>query len=88
MTQMTGMDVQQVRQLAQQMSNGAQQIRALQQQLSSQLEATPWEGADKQRFVGEWTGTHVRNLIAVATSLETASTDANRNAEQQDAASS
>lgn len=88
MAQMTGMDVQQVRQLAQQMNNAAQQIRQLQQQLTGQLEATPWEGQDKQRFVGEWTGTHVRNLVAVATSLETASTDANRNAEQQEAASS
>lgn len=50
----TGMDVGQVRQLATQMSNAASKLTELAAGLGNQLGSTPWEGADKQAFVGAW----------------------------------
>ena len=83
-----GMDVGQIRQLAQLMSSKADEIQQIMQQLSSQLEAAPWTGPDRNQFLGEWQGTHCAQLTAVINGLHTASTKATTNASQQEQASS
>jgi hypothetical protein len=85
---MTGMDIQQVRMLAQQLQQSAGEIKTLMQRLTSQLQSTPWVGADRTKFEGDWTGPHCAALNRVAGDLEQAAQTALRNASEQEAASS
>lgn len=81
--QFTGMDIDAVRQLSQQMKAKADEIRNLSQQLTGQLQNTQWVGADHDRFVNDWQSQHVAALTRVAEGLEAASTAASQNAQQQ-----
>lgn len=83
----TGMDVPAVRNLAQQLNTKAGEIRDLMGQLTSSLNNTQWVGADRERFVSDWQGTHVVALNNVIRGLEDAGAMANRNAEEQESAS-
>lgn len=87
MSQFTGMDIDAVRQLAAQMNHSAAEIRTIMQQLTNQLTNTPWVGPDREQFVGEWQSQHVAQLTHVVQALESASTLATRNAQQQEQAS-
>lgn len=88
MSNFTGMDVEQVRQLAQRMNQSAQQITEIQQQLTSELQGAPWVGPDREQFLGEWEGTHVPALQNTVTGLEEAAQKAERNASEQESTSS
>lgn len=79
-----GMDPEQVRAMAAQLSAGAQQIRDLASGIGAQIEATPWTGADRDQFVGEWQGHHMQALLAVSDSIEHAAQKAQSNADQQE----
>ena len=85
--QFTGMDIQAVRQLSQQMKSKAEEIRSLMQQLTSQLQNTQWVGPDREKFTSDWQGQHVAALNRVIQGLEDASTAASNNANQQEQAS-
>lgn len=83
----TGMDVAAVRTLSQQLTTKAGEIREIMSQLTTGLNNTQWVGADRERFVSDWQGTHVVALNNVIRGLEEAGTLATRNADEQDAAS-
>ena len=83
----TGMDIAAVRTLSQQLTSKAGEIRTLMQQLTTQLNNTQWVGPDRERFIGDWQSQHCAALNNVITGLEDAGTRANKNAEEQDAAS-
>ncbi|NNN22403.1 MAG: hypothetical protein HKL80_10440 [Acidimicrobiales bacterium] len=82
-----GMDVDQVRQLANQMSQAAGEIESLSAQLTSALNSTQWVGPDQQRFMSEWTSQHSPNLRNVCQGLHQAAQLAIQNANQQEQAS-
>ena len=84
---LTGMDIQEVRNLATQMNSAAGDISNLAQRLTVQLQGTSWIGPDREQFASEWQSTHVAQLHQVAQALENASRLANQNAMQQEQAS-
>jgi uncharacterized protein YukE len=88
MAGMTGMDIEQVRVLSKQLSAAADQVRQIASDLSSKLGSTTWVGNDQTRFTSDWNSTHRPNLSNVADALTQASTQANKNATEQEQASS
>lgn len=84
MTSFTGMDIQAVRTLGNQMTAKAGEIRTLMGQLTTQLQNTPWVGPDREGFLGDWQGTHCQQLNAVIGGLEDAARRANLNAQDQE----
>lgn len=88
MSNFTGMDIQAVRNLAQQLQQKAGEIDSLRQQLTGQLDSTPWVGADRERFHSDWTGQYSTALNQVAEGLRDASARATQNANEQEQASS
>ncbi|MFZ2501836.1 MAG: WXG100 family type VII secretion target [Nocardioides sp.] len=85
---MSGMDVQAVRQLATQLKAAGDQITQLTQKLTSQLNSTTWQGSDQQRFSNDWQSQYRTSLTNVADALRQAGELANRNAQEQEQASS
>lgn len=88
MANFTGMDIAAVRTLSRQLQVRADEIRSITQQLTGQLESTPWQGPDREQFHGEWTGQYTQALNTVVGGLEQASVTAQRNADEQEQASS
>ncbi len=83
----TGLDSEQVRQLAAQLNNKAGEIENILTQLTSQLNGVNWIGGDAERFKGEWSGTHTAQLKQVISALHQASQTATQNAQEQETAS-
>lgn len=88
MANFTGMDIPAVRTLSKQLTVRADEIRTITQQLTGQLDSTPWVGPDREQFHAEWTGQYTQALTAVAGGLEQAAATAQRNADEQEQASS
>jgi uncharacterized protein YukE len=84
---LSGMDIAQVRAAARELAQEASDIQAMLQSLTGQLEAAPWSGNDRQRFVDEWRHRHVAALRRVEQSLRDASSNAMEYARRQEAAS-
>lgn len=82
-----GMEIDQVRQLARQLTEKAHEIDHIASQLTGQLGQTHWEGTDATRFRGEWDSHHHRALRTVSQALQQAADAANRNAGEQESAS-
>ncbi len=87
MAQFTGMDIGEVRALAAQLQSSGNEIQQIATKLTSQLEAAPWVGPDRQRFVSDWHGQHKASLLQISEALQTASQMATKNANDQEAAS-
>ena len=87
MAQMIGMDVAEVRGLAQQLHQASDEINNLVSQLTSKLSSTTWVGNDRTKFEGDWQSQHVTALKNVSQSLVDAGTLAGQNADQQEQAS-
>ncbi len=85
--QFTGMDIGQVRQLANLMRNKADEIESIMNELTRQLGSTAWVGPDRQQFEGDWSGQHCNSLRQVASGVREAATRADQNAQQQEQAS-
>jgi uncharacterized protein YukE len=85
---MMGMNVEQVRQLAGQLEQGAQQLEEIVSRLTNARQSAEWVGPDREQFMGEWTGQHVQQLRTVANGIREAGQKANRNAEEQQSTSS
>lgn len=83
----TGMDIGQVRNLANQMRAKADEIETIMSTLTSQLGQAQWVGADRQRFEGDWSSQHCTALRNVASAIRDAATAADQNAAQQEQAS-
>lgn len=87
MASFTGMDIAQVRNLSTQLKSKADEIRNIMNQLTNALQSAQWVGPDRERFVGEWQSQHCSALNNVIQGLEAASQTANKNAQEQEAAS-
>jgi uncharacterized protein YukE len=84
---MQGMDVSAVQALSQQMSSAASEIQSQMQRLTSSLESVQWVGNDANQFKSDWQQ-HQANLNQVVQCLQEASQTAQKNAQQQEQASS
>lgn len=82
-----GMDAARIRALAAEMDDEAGEIELMITSLTTKLEAAPWRGDDRQRFIDEWRTTHVAALRRVRSGLEEASKQANESARMQEWAS-
>lgn len=84
----TGMDIGQVRQFAQQLTQKADEIEAIMTMLTGALAGAQWVGTDRTNFESDWNGQHCTALRSVCDGLRDASQRANSNADQQEQASS
>lgn len=82
-----GQDIQQVRNLANQLNQKANDIQAILAQLTSTLGSTQWMGPDANRFRNDWSGTHTAELKKVIAGLHAASAAATKNANEQQSTS-
>lgn len=79
-----GMDINAVRQLANQLGQKAQEIETLSAQLTTVLDNTEWMGPDATTFRNDWQSQHLTNLRNVANALKEAQNRANANAQEQE----
>lgn len=82
-----GLDIQQTRQLASQMSTKASEIESILNTLTNALAGTAWEGPDATSFRNAWSGEHTAALRRVITALNDVSQQLNRNAAAQESTS-
>lgn len=85
---MLGMNPEEVRALAQQMTGAASDIEALAQRITSSLQGTTWQGNDRTQFESEWTGSCTSQIRNVCSALTDTADKARRNADEQISASS
>lgn len=85
---MFGMDIAQVRSLAQLLGQKASDIESLRSQVTSKLNSTEWKGPDADRFRNDWNGTLSSQLQNVVQQLREAQKRATQNAAEQEATSS
>ncbi|KRE77431.1 hypothetical protein [Arthrobacter sp. Soil763] len=82
-----GADVDQLKVLGTKLQAGAQEIDNQRSILTKVLAGTQWLGPDADKFRNEWNGEHVANLSRISQALQQASQQANRNASDQEGAS-
>src|SRR4051812_15614826 len=80
---MTGMDVDDVRNLSNLLTQKAQEVEQVRQQLTQKLTSVNWIGQDANRFKNDWSSRHVPALQQVCTALNDAARAANVNANEQ-----
>lgn len=78
-----GMNTDEVRNFANQLSSKADEIEQIVHSLTAQLSGVQWIGPDATRFHGDWDGSHRPQLQSVASALREASNIANANVTQQ-----
>lgn len=81
---LTGMDIAHVRRLASEMEAEAQTVRGDIAKMSALINAAPWRGNDRNRFVDEWRERHAAALQRVVDGLETAARQAREHARLQE----
>lgn len=79
-----GMDIEQVRQLANQLGQKAQTIDEVISTITNQLGSTDWKGPDADQFRNDWNTTLSTQLRNVAQALRNAQQRANKNAQEQE----
>lgn len=83
-----GADPMQLRALARKLSTAADSLETGQRRQSGELAAArAWQGPSADRFRAEWASSHSRALTSAAEKLRAASSDVERNAREQEAAS-
>ncbi|MCW1806495.1 WXG100 family type VII secretion target [Brachybacterium squillarum] len=83
-----GMNVEEVRRMANQLRDAAEEITRIEQELTSGLEEVDWTGPDADRFRGEWSGEMVPALQQVMKAVAELGQTADSNAAEQEATSS
>ncbi|MDT9592894.1 hypothetical protein RDV89_07430 [Nocardioides zeae] len=83
-----GMDTEQVAALGSQMTSLAARLREIEARYTQRLDAAPWVGADRERFVGQWNGGYAVALRTAAEALEAAGDVAAANVREQERISS
>ncbi|MGO4122346.1 hypothetical protein, partial [Arthrobacter sp. YAF16] len=78
----------QLKTLGTKLQAGSQEIDNQRSMLTKVLAGTQWLGPDAEKFRNEWNGEHVAALTRVSQALQQASQQANRNATEQESASS
>lgn len=82
-----GADVMALRGLVTTLVSRARKIETTKNQLTALIGDLPWVGSDRDRFVNEWNDVHQPNLIRLIDDMTTASSQASRHADAQEAAS-
>ena len=82
-----GMNVEEVRRMSGQLREAADEITRIEQELTSGLEGVDWTGPDADRFRGQWSGEMVPALQQIMNSVHELGETADRNAAEQEAAS-
>jgi uncharacterized protein YukE len=88
MTISHGMNIDEVRNLGNQLRQQAQHIEQLVAQLEGQINSTSWMGADANTFKHDWWPQHRQHLHAAATGLDGFGQSALNNAQEQEQVSS
>jgi len=83
-----GMNVDEVRRMSGQLREAAAEITRIEQELTSGLEGVDWTGPDADRFRGRWSSEMVPALQRIMTSVHELGDTADRNAAEQEGASS
>lgn len=83
-----GMAVEEVRRMAGMLTDAAEEITRIKDELTAGLEEVDWTGPDADRFRGEWNSEMVQSLQEIAQAVSEMGETAQRNASEQDAASS
>lgn len=76
-----------IRQFASSVMSRRGQIEATAQRLSRLVEAAPWAGEDRERFLAEWRSVHEPSMSRLLIDMIGLSHDANNAAARQDQAS-
>jgi uncharacterized protein YukE len=84
---MVGMNIDEVKQLAQQMQQAASQLQQMIGQITNALNNAQWVGPDRDRFVSDWQQLHTQALNGVANGLNQAAQTANVQVQKQETAS-
>jgi uncharacterized protein YukE len=84
---MQGMDIGEVRQLAQALVAAASELNSMVSTLTKQVQSAHWVGPDRERFVGDWNSHHASALKNVAHALDEAGNRAKQDAQHQEDAS-
>lgn len=87
MSNVWGLDVQQVRDLATNLDREADTIDQLLSRLTGVLNNTQWTGPDANQFRNDWTGTHSTSLRNVSKNIRETAARARTNAQSQEQAS-
>lgn len=85
---MQGMDTDQARETAGQMSNHAGAVAGVVSSISGVIGALNWQGADRKAFESDWSGSFAPQANNASESLQSQSNDLLRHADNQDAVSS
>lgn len=88
MSNVWGLDVDQVRRLSSELNTEASTLAGIVAKLTSMLSSTQWSGPDAERFRSDWESVHARALRQAETALRDTAEAARRNADQQESASS
>jgi uncharacterized protein YukE len=88
MSNVWGLDVQQVRDLATNLDREADSIDQILSKLTGILSNTQWTGPDATQFRNDWQSQHATSLRKVAEALRTVSSQARANASAQEQTSS
>lgn len=84
----SGMNVGEVRQLAQQLTRGAEQLRSLVSSIDGRVHASSWLGRDADTFKQQWWPQHRQAVLSVAEAVEGLGRSASNNADDQERVSS
>jgi WXG100 family type VII secretion target len=89
MSNMMGMDIEAVRQVAQQLQAQADEIENVITAIDQQIQTAGdnWNGTDADNFQAEWTGTNKPNLAQVATAVRELGQKADQQASEQESTS-
>ncbi|MBE1878873.1 WXG100 family type VII secretion target [Myceligenerans pegani] len=83
----SGSDVEAVRQLAQVLQQSSDQIRQAGEQVNAQMQQTEWNGQDASQYEQEWDGNIFTQLQRIADQLVEHGQTAERNASEQEGTS-
>ncbi|MCS6711086.1 WXG100 family type VII secretion target [Brachybacterium sp. EF45031] len=79
-----GMNVAEVRRMADELNSAAEEVRRISHELTSGLDAVDWTGPDADQFRSQWSGEMVPALEQIAAAVEELEQSARSNAKQQE----
>ena len=87
MARIVGMDIAQVLRTAEQFMRGAADLKRLVNDLTKEVETAHWKGPDRERFIQEWRGGYLVQLLIIAEDMHDAGVSAKTHANRQESAS-
>ena len=81
-------DVDQLRTLARNLAQAADRLESMTGEVNGRLSAVPWQGQDASQFRSQWQGQSLGQIRGVVSALRNAASQVDRNATEQEQASS